>query len=156
MSISPRCRPAAGSSGSQGVVTEEAQPWGNVLRRGGGASSTSIAAVTATSKWSSQDTSWLHARSTTRRALHTCTSHRSWSRGTFALFKDTEQGNSSWLFADVVIWSLQDTAFPQPWWDTKMVVEKQRGLEPVYFQRLVLILAILEMFWRLKGCHSLC
>ena len=47
------------------VVTEEAQPRVNALRRGGGASSTSIAAVTATGKWSSQDTS-----------LVTCQEHR--------------------------------------------------------------------------------
>lgn len=38
------------------VATEEAQPWGNALKTGGGASSTSLAAATATSEWSSQST----------------------------------------------------------------------------------------------------
>lgn len=39
------------------VVTEEAQPWANALRRGGGAFSTSVVAITATGNWSLQETS---------------------------------------------------------------------------------------------------
>ena len=34
--------------------------------------------------------------------------------------------------------------------------ETERGPESVYFQRLILILATLDMFWMLKVCLSLC